>query len=94
MHFAAIVFEVRVPAVVTAASFGSGVFALAAAVFWFWSAATPIPRFTIRIMDEQGRLHATPREIAQARQTQLNALAAFFAGIAALLQVAATWLAP
>ncbi|MEW6626897.1 MAG: hypothetical protein AB1431_08930 [Pseudomonadota bacterium] len=80
---------------VTITSIGSGVFAIAAAGFWFWSAAMRLPRATMRTWDrEAGKTVETPREKAERQQSKLSAIAALFAGVAALCQVASAMLTP
>lgn len=78
----------------TFSAIGSGIAALVAAGFWFYSAAMRLPPVTARLYRDDVPLGPTPREQAEVRQSAFSAVAATFAGIAALLQVAASMLTP
>lgn len=74
------------------AGIGSGLFAIAAAGLWFWSAAIPLPPQTVALFNSRtGQVTRPPREVAMERQSRLSAYAAVCAGVAALLQVASAF---
>lgn len=75
------------------AGVGSGLFAIAAAGLWFWSAAIKLPPQTVTLVNRNGSLTRPPRETVMEHQSRISAWAALCAGMAALLQVASALLA-
>jgi len=75
------------------AGLGSGLFAIAAAWLWFWSAAIKLPPQTITLVNPDNSLASLARETAMEHQSRISAWAALCAGVVALLQVANSVLA-
>jgi hypothetical protein len=66
------------------AGVGSGLFAIAAARLWFWSAAIKLPPQTVTLINRDGSL-TRPRETVMEHQSRISARAALCAGVAAPL---------
>ena len=75
------------------AGVGSGLFAIAAAGLWFWSASIKLPPQTAKLLHADGSVARPPRDVAMERQSRISGWAAVCAGIAALLQVLSAYTA-